>query len=117
MRTITLHMTQTELEQIGAVMHDDMSKAFGAAIAAQDKQAYKRLNRITPITELRDAIGYLSVWALPDDVDNSYNHCVIRCADTTSPELVACYYPDITSDKPSYVIGAIWHGDHFGFHS
>ena len=117
MRTITLHMTPTEVEQMIEVMRDDLSKAFGAAIAALDKKEYKRLTRIAPTTEIRDAIGHLSLWALPGEVSSSYNHCVIRCADTTSPELVACYYPDITSDKPSYVIGAIWHGDHFGFHS
>ena len=117
MRTITLQITPTEVEQIRAVMYYDIENAMSAAIAEQDKTAYKRLTRIAPTTEIHDAIGHLSLWALPDGVSSSYNHCVIRCADTTSPELVACYYPDITSDKPSYVIGAIWHGDHFGFHS
>lgn len=117
MRTITLQITPTEVEQMIVVMRDDIAKAFGSAIAALDKKEYKRLNHLSPTTEILDAIGYLSMWALPDEVSSSYNHCVIRCTDTTSPELVACYYPDITSDKPSYVIGAIWHGDHFGFHS
>lgn len=117
MRTITLQITPAEIERMMVVMHDDLAEAFGAAIAAQDKKAYKRLNHIVPTTEIRDAIGYLSMWALPYEVDSPYKHCVIRCVDTTSPELVACYYSDITSDKPNYVTGALWHGDHWGFHS
>ena len=53
-----------------------------------------------------DAIGYLSTWNMthpsvdiyPDDTD-----------------MVAVYKDE--QGKTEYVIGAVWHEDHYGFHS
>ena len=58
------------------------------------------------------AIGYLSTWNL------SFPTVQIYCTGSgprSNPELLAIYsYPDGTR---GYTIGAVWHGDHFGFHS
>lgn len=55
------------------------------------------------------AIGYLSTCIL------SYpNVTVFRDGDT---DMVAMYYVGDRADKPAYVIGAVWHDDHYGFHS
>ena len=54
------------------------------------------------------ALGYLSQWNL------TYGHVVITQDDTT--DMVAVYKD--TADGPTkYVIGAVWHEDHYGFHS
>ena len=56
--------------------------------------------------KLWTAIGYLSTWNL------SYPTCrIFRDGDT---DLVAVYLKD--GDR-MYTIGAVWHGDHYGFHS
>lgn len=118
MRTISLQITPAEQETLLNSMTADITSAERDAIATQDKSAYRRLSNIEPRALLNDAIGHLSMWALPqDDAPQGYHHVVIRCADAEQPELVACYYHDVTSTTPGYVIGAIWHGDHFGFHS
>ena len=54
------------------------------------------------------AIGYLSTWNM------SYDFVQITQDDTT--DMVAVYKD--TEDGPvRYVIGAVWHGDRYGFHS
>lgn len=68
---------------------------------------------------VRDAIGYLSTWAMFGD---RYAHCVITMS-SAYDEFTACYYRDAETgpcgerDRPTYVIGAIWQGAHFSFHS
>lgn len=59
------------------------------------------------------AIGYLSQWSL------SYAHCTLRVFMSDGvPEMVATYSDDPSATgRPLYVIGAVWHGSHFGFHS
>lgn len=55
-----------------------------------------------------EALGYLSQWNL------TYGHVVITQDDTT--DMVAVYRA--TPGGPvEYVIGAVWHEDHYGFHS
>lgn len=57
--------------------------------------------------KLWHAIGYLSTWNL------SYESVVIyRDRDA---DLVAIYHKE-DKEQP-YVIGAVWHGEHYGFHS
>ena len=57
-----------------------------------------------------DAIGYLSTWNM------TYPTVDIYIADSGEvPELFARYLDESGDSK--YVIGAVWHGDHFGFHS
>lgn len=57
------------------------------------------------------AIGYLSTWA-SDSPD--YVSCHIR-RDSNSPDLVAVYRD--ADGEIRYLIGAIWHDTHYGFHS
>jgi hypothetical protein len=60
------------------------------------------------LDKLWGAIGYLSTWNL------DYHKVAIN-RDGRSEDLVAVYWkPDNTV---GYVIGAVWHGDHYGFHS
>lgn len=56
--------------------------------------------------KLWTAIGYLSTWNL------SYPDC--RIFRDGSTDLVAVYLKD--GDR-MYTIGAVWHEDHYGFHS
>jgi len=57
------------------------------------------------------AVGYLSTWSL------SHAHCeIIGGVYDGNPEIIATYRRH--ADGPiTYQIGAVWHGDHFGFHS
>ena len=52
------------------------------------------------------AIGYLSTWNL--------SYPTVRIFRDGSTDLVAVYLKD--GDR-MYTIGAVWHGDHYGFHS
>lgn len=54
------------------------------------------------------AIGYLSTW------NTSYPYVQIY-RDGKDIDLVATYR-DVEGDR-AYVIGAVWHDDHYGFHS
>ena len=54
------------------------------------------------------AIGYLTTWNL------SHPNVVVYRA-PKSPDLVAVYSD--TKRHIEYVIGAVWHDDHYGFHS
>jgi len=71
-------------------------------------------NQLTEIAEtigawdkLQAAIGYLSTW------NTNYPVCKIFCDGKT--DLVALYYNDV--GERAYVIGAVWHETHYGFHS
>ena len=68
---------------------------------------------ITGNQELFQAIGYLSQWSLPLSRVR-----IIGGVYDGNPELVATYWRHSTEGEPiAYQIGAVWHGDHFGFHS
>lgn len=54
-----------------------------------------------------DALGYLSTWNMTFPTVDIYTD-----GDT---DLVAVYKDD--TNKTGYVIGAVWHEDHYGFHS
>ena len=57
------------------------------------------------------ALGYLIQWNM------SFGHVTITgYVDEDCPEMTAVYRREAGGDV-GYVIGAIWHGDHFGFHS
>lgn len=58
--------------------------------------------------EYWEAIGYLSSWNM------TFPICEIYCEYAT-PDLVAVYKDE--NGVRGYVIGAVWHGDHYGFHS
>lgn len=61
----------------------------------------------TDYIQLMDAIGYLSTWNMDYPVVD-----IFADGDT---DLVAIYCDDY--GERQYVIGAVWHGDHFGYHS
>jgi hypothetical protein len=55
-----------------------------------------------------EAIGYLSTWAA-----DAYSEVTIF-RDRTA-DIMASYKSPSTGNR--YVINAVWHGDHYGFHS
>ena len=57
--------------------------------------------------EWNAAIGYLSTWNL------TFPSCTIRRDGDT--DMVAVYTTE--DNVVGYVIGAVWHEDHYGFHS
>ena len=59
------------------------------------------------LDKLWGAIGYLSTWNM------SYPTCNIYPDGDT--DMVAVYLNE--QGERGYVIGAVWHGDHYGFHS
>ena len=69
---------------------------------------------ITGNQELFQAIGYLSQWNLP-----LAKVRIIGGVYSGNPEFVATYWRHDNDDPQpiAYQIGAVWHGDHFGFHS
>tara|TARA_R110000822_G_scaffold37009_5_gene103819 strand:- start:46 stop:297 length:252 start_codon:yes stop_codon:yes gene_type:complete len=58
-------------------------------------------------TEFFNAIGYLSTWNM------TYPSCFISKDGDT--DMCAVYRN--ADNEIGYVIGAVWHGDHYGFHS
>lgn len=120
MRTGTIDITPEQSEALVANINKAIIAALDAAVKDQNRRLASRLMEIGAASELCAAIGYLSSWGMASP---SYAHVTIRCADDGSkgePELVACYYPDkdlAGHTRPTYVIGAIWHNDHWGYHS
>ena len=68
----------------------------------------KAIAEITTHHRLQEAIGYLSSWSI-----SSYP--LVKIWPDGNGDLVADYFDECGALK--YVIGAIWHGDHYGFHS
>jgi len=64
--------------------------------------------------ELFKAIGYLSQWNM-----NMAKVRILGGVYDGNPELTATYWRHNTTEPQTiaYQIGAVWHGDHFGFHS
>ena len=57
--------------------------------------------------KLWGAIGYLSTWNL--------TYPTVRIFMDNTTDLVAVYFDEAKNRQ--YVIGAVWHGEHYGFHS
>ena len=131
MRTIQLDLTATDYADLCSNILKCQIEAHSRAVQAQDRDALRRAEAINAHHEVHKAIGYLSTWAIPSDdsadTTSPYSHVRITCADTGArgePELVACFYFSadnapgaVNPQRPTYVIGAIWHDDHWGFHS
>jgi len=66
--------------------------------------------------ELFKAIGYLSQWNM-NMAKVRINACMYESCG--NPEIIATYWRHNTTEPQTiaYQIGAVWHGDHFGFHS
>lgn len=116
MRTITLHITPDQLEQLHAQCVNDLHQGM---ITTDSRTTLNHLQEraVDPVSH---ALSRLLTWALPNDTQTEgtrcYDQVTITCVDTTSPELVAVY---TCTAQPTarYVIGAVWHTDHWGFHS
>lgn len=91
MRTVTIN--SADPEDIGTLV---------AKLAADVPDAYAKVQQ---------AIGYLAQWNMPgyEQVDIWVN--------LRDLELGARYYHTAADSERAYYIAAIWHGDHFGFHS
>jgi len=57
--------------------------------------------------KLWQAIGYLSSWNM--------SYPTVRIFRDSGDDLVAAYFKE--DGERGYVIGAVWHGEHYGFHS
>lgn len=78
-----------------------------------DADKHVEMAEIAGNAELLKAIGYLSQWNM-----NLKKVRIIGGVYDGKPELVATYWRHTTEGEPiAYQIGAVWHGDHFGFHS
>lgn len=69
--------------------------------------------KLTGLPEFNKAISYLSTWAF-DTYDT-----VSICTNDRDIEFTAVYSHSMDRDvnPKKYVLGAVWHEDHFGFHS
>jgi hypothetical protein len=81
---------------------------------AIDADTLTAIAEITGNKELFNAIGYLGQWNLP-----LLKVRILGGVYGGSPELTATYWRHNGTDSQpiAYQIGAIWHGDYFGFHS
>jgi hypothetical protein len=61
----------------------------------------------TSTTEWRNAIGYLSTWNM--------SHPIVAISKDGDTDMIAVYRN--SDNEVVYVIGAVWHNDHYGFHS
>lgn len=72
-------------------------------------EQYTQIAAITGAEKLNAAIGYLVQWNM------THPRVIIYVAGGAGIELVAVYIR--ADDTSAYAIGAVWHKDHFGFHS
>jgi hypothetical protein len=79
-----------------------------------DADAMMAIAEIVGNKELFFAIGYLSQWNL-----NMAKVRIIGGVYCGNPEIIATYWRHNTTEPQTiaYQIGAVWHDDHFGFHS
>jgi len=79
-----------------------------------DADTMVAIAEITGNAELFKAIGYLSQWNLP-----LAKVRILGGVYGGNPEIIATYWRHAGNDPQpiAYQIGAVWHGDHFGFHS
>lgn len=61
---------------------------------------------------IRAALGYLSLWNW-----STYPVVDITIMGREGDMELCAFYRKEAGGKAEYVIGAVWHGDHFGFHS
>lgn len=72
-----------------------------------DSEHIAEMQEVTDYKEWNRAVGYLSTWNL------TYPVCNIFADGKT--DMVAVY--KTANNERGYTIGAVWHGDHYGFHS
>ena len=77
------------------------------AIINIDATIRTQMQAATDVNEWFRAIGYLSTWNM------TFSKVEIHVDGET--DMVAVYKDE--NNNVGYVIGAVWHGDHYGFHS
>tara|TARA_Y100001968_G_C19203454_1_gene641117 strand:+ start:114 stop:368 length:255 start_codon:yes stop_codon:yes gene_type:complete len=75
-----------------------------------DAGQLEELIQNTSQDEVNKAIAYLTTWNM-----SGFENCQLMI--NGKDEFTAVYRKDISDPQPGYVIGAVWHNDHFGFHS
>ena len=80
-----------------------------------DAGKLESLAETTSMAEVYRALGYLSAW-------NMTGYPVVDlaiCGEPTDsePMEILAYYRKEAGAVPGYVIGAVWNGERFGFHS
>lgn len=78
-----------------------------------DQTQLGQLVGLTSPAEVHKALAYLSTWAL-DSARYAVAELWINLID--APEMLAVYR-EVDGGNCTYTIGAVWHDDHFGFHS
>lgn len=74
-----------------------------------DSTAMTEMKEATDPKAWQEAIGYLSTWNL------TFPTVEIYVDTSNSTDMVAVYFNE--QGQRGYVIGAVWHEDHYGFHS
>ncbi len=85
-----------------------------------DGMDLQQMREATNVVAVETALGYLTSWNM-----NIGHVRITMTLASDCAELCASYYRDGVAPSPLdgqrpapvYVIGAVWHGDHFGFHS
>lgn len=85
--------------------------ARSVELASIDADAFDKLSGRTDRLKVFEAIGYLSTWCVASD---AYPKMTIWC-DSRDDEMTATYWK--ADGTVGYVIGAVWNGSAFGFHS
>lgn len=116
MRDITLDIPRQDLEDVITTVRKDIVAALELAVKARNRADMHRYMEMDAHGAVQGAIGRLATWALPgEDVASRYTHCQLRIADKQSPEIVATYTD--AAGSVTYVIAAVWHSTHWGYHS
>jgi len=78
---------------------------------AYEASGFDAIKEQVGYAEFTQAVGYLSTWAIAGDAYPK----VTLYANPKELEITATYWK--ADGKLGYVIGAVWHEGHFGFHS
>jgi hypothetical protein len=108
-RTVNLHINATQQTQIVENLEACLRRQMEESETTHAQ--FKRLGRINPRNEYYAALGYLSTWNMTHAVVNIYPES--QGADNT--DFIAVYKR--ADGTLAYTIAAIWHDDHYGFHS
>lgn len=73
-----------------------------------DAVKQQEIIQATGAKEFFEALGYLSTWNMTFDE--------VHIQSDGDLDLLAMFWKE-GAQQPGYVIGAVWHDDHYGFHS
>jgi hypothetical protein len=84
-----------------------MTRVINLCLSAEEIET---ISEATSYDKLMAAIAYLSTWNV-----TGFRGVTINLG--SSPNDLCAFYYDPDSSQRRYVIGAVWHDDHYGFHS